>query len=417
MKRRLFILLASLLLITAKGFAYDEANYLYASNIEASAGSQVILPINLHNDTLMSGLQFDLHLPEGVTVVMEDEETLEASLAKRASGFTWMGSQLKDSTYRFLIFPSSKDIIADTDGTILNITLNIADTVKAGVYNIYLVDVDLSTESEKTLSTKGNAWESTLTVTEYIGPTLDENSTTAPEATSEEVTVTVKRTITANQWSTICLPFAMTEAQLKAVFGDDVQLADMSSVESGDETEVVDGTEYTKSITVYFESISLSDGLEANHPCIIKVSEDIETFQVEGVTISPEETPTVQIGKKKSDRCYMYGNYIAGTLVPEEDLFISDNKFYYSTGSTTIKGFRAYFELNDVIADYYKKTSTEDAKVYFMVDGVVTSINDILQETVNDNRYYDINGRYVGTDAQHLQRGLYIINGKKVIVK
>jgi len=174
MKRRLFILLASLLLITAKGFAYDEANYLYASNIEASAGSQVILPINLHNDTLMSGLQFDLHLPEGVTVVMEDEETLEASLAKRASGFTWMGSQLKDSTYRFLIFPSSKDIIADTDGTILNITLNIADTVKAGVYNIYLVDVDLSTESEKTLSTKGNAWESTLTVTEYIGPTLDE---------------------------------------------------------------------------------------------------------------------------------------------------------------------------------------------------------------------------------------------------
>ena len=40
--------------------------------------------------------------------------------------------------------------------------------------------------------------------------------------------VRVKRTINANEWSTICLPFAITAEQVKGVFGDDVQLGDFT---------------------------------------------------------------------------------------------------------------------------------------------------------------------------------------------
>ena len=48
---------------------------------------------------------------------------------------------------------------------------------------------------------------------------LDENSTTAPEA-AEGVNARVLRTISADIWNTICLPFAMTAEQVKAAFGD-----------------------------------------------------------------------------------------------------------------------------------------------------------------------------------------------------
>jgi hypothetical protein len=60
----------------------------------------------------------------------------------------------------------------------------------------------------------------TITIDDRIG--LDENSKTAPKAISG-VDVRVTRTINANEWSTICLPFAMTAAQVKAAFGDDVK--------------------------------------------------------------------------------------------------------------------------------------------------------------------------------------------------
>lgn len=52
-----------------------------------------------------------------------------------------------------------------------------------------------------------------------------------PEA-AEGVNVRVKRTIKANEWSTLVLPFAMTAEQVKSAFGNDVQLADFTGVET-----------------------------------------------------------------------------------------------------------------------------------------------------------------------------------------
>lgn len=162
---------------------------------------------------------------------------------------------------------------------------------------------------------------------------LDETSTVAPVAATG-VNVKVKRTINANEWSTICLPFAMSEAQVKAAFGNDVELKNFSSWSS--ETNIDDEI---VSINVGFTSVS---AIEANHPYVIKVSTAISEFTVDGVDIDPADAEVV-VGKGKTKGTF-YGNYVAGTEVPEENLFISGNKFYYSTGSTTIKAFRGYFE-------------------------------------------------------------------------
>ena len=44
----------------------------------------------------------------------------------------------------------------------------------------------------------------------------------------------------------------------------------------------------------------------------------------------------------------------------------------------------------------------------------VTGINDVKQNATNDNRYYDLNGRTTATPSQ---KGVYIHNGKQVVVK
>lgn len=72
-------------------------------------------------------------------------------------------------------------------------------------------------------------------------------------------------------------------------------------------------------------------------------------FSVDGVDIAAEEEPTVQVGKKKAERGYFIGTYTANTEVPADNLFLSGNKFWYSSGLTQMKGFRGYFELADVV--------------------------------------------------------------------
>jgi hypothetical protein len=59
---------------------------------------------------------------------------------------------------------------------------------------------------------------------------LSETDTELP-ADETGANVTVTRTIKADEWSTFCLPFAMTEEQVKTVFGQDVQLADFTGCE------------------------------------------------------------------------------------------------------------------------------------------------------------------------------------------
>ena len=46
---------------------------------------------------------------------------------------------------------------------------------------------------------------------------------------------------------------------------------------------------------------------------------------------------------------------------------------------------------------------------------VPTAITTLDMKKSSSNNIYDLNGRYVGTDINNLQKGIYIINGKKVV--
>ena len=50
-----------------------------------------------------------------------------------------------------------------------------------------------------------------------------------------------------------------------------------------------------------------------------------------------------------------------------------------------------------------------------VVDPNATAINTVNTNKVTTNRIYTLDGRYVGTDPNQLPRGLYIINGKKIV--
>ena len=92
----------------------------------------------------------------------------------------------------------------------------------------------------------------------------------------------------------------------------------------------------------------------------------------------------------------------AGTVIPEDGLFLKDGKFYYSTGKTTSKAFRGYFWFKDKISD---------ASRIIMSFDDATGIKNV--NVVDNDKVYDLQGRPVENPA----KGVYIIGGKKVLVK
>ena len=280
------------------------------------------------------------------------------------------------------------------DGVVGSFEIKAADDIALGSYDVTIANFEfingVSDVKIADVSFKIN-------IVNAYSVTLDEESTEAPKA-AEGVNVTVKRTIAANSWSTICLPFAMTADQLAAAFPGGVELGDFTSwaSEENDEGDIV-------GITVGFTSVS---AIEANHPYIIKVKEAVSEFPVEGVNIAPGEA-SVEVGKKKAEKGSFTGTYVAGETIPETDLFLNAGKFWYATSSTKVmKAFRGYFEFYDVLAEAESAAS----RINITFDDV-TAIKGI--KTDGEEEIYTLSGQRVNKAG----KGVYIVNGKKVIKK
>ena len=263
---------------------------------------------------------------------------------------------------------------------------------------------------EETFGFKTNALvgsnESPYILTAQGRTYLSELSDNLPEDETN-ANVTVMRTIQGGKWNTISLPFAMTNSQMKTAFGDDVLLGDFVGYEytENEKKEVV-------SIKVKFVA---ADAIEPNHPYIIKVREDMTEFSVDNVDIDASDAPMVATCEhNKRQWSEFIGTYVQNTTVPEECLFISDGKFYYSVGKTKMKGYRAYFSFYDVLEDY---ESTSEAPVYIdYLEGdpaAIVSVDDERDGMVAT--WYTLDGRKL--NVKPTTKGLYIYNGKKIAIK
>jgi hypothetical protein len=156
----------------------------------------------------------------------------------------------------------------------------------------------------------------------------------------------------------------------------------------------------------------------ANYPFIIKTTKDVSEFEI-SKTISSTKLNSFQYTEGdapfQTTKGSCIGTYVAETIVPENSLFLNNNKFYYSTGKTRMKAFRAYFTFNDVLSS----DNSAGARISFSVNGEETNVEDAEFIMTENGRIYSISGQYRGmsNENKNLPKGLYIMNGKKMIVK
>lgn len=127
-------------------------------------------------------------------------------------------------------------------------------------------------------------------------------------------------------------------------------------------------------------------------------------------------TTTVTVENERTSKVHMIGKYLREKLAKWEFYFMND-KFWRvpdDTNAATMGSFRCYWKVD---RDGIKQDVASFSKMSFG-DNTPTAIEGIETEpTKVQVEVYDLNGRRIYQKKESLPRGLYIINGKKVIIK
>ena len=234
---------------------------------------------------------------------------------------------------------------------------------------------------------------------------LDETGT-YPSGLEGMADVRLIRTLKAGQWNTFCVPFGMTAEQLAAnAISRVVEL----SVDPASTNESINltSTEATE--------------VKAGVPYLVQVSEDVTEISVDGAYVTAAAPAAQAIGTAGDYTVAMTGNYPA-TTVPQGAYFINGDKFYIAdrADAVSLKGFRAYITLEDGTGTVVESNIRS---IGFSTEGDgTTAIDGIEGEAAGQPvDVYTLSGMKVkgGVEASEaldgLRRGIYVVNGKKII--
>lgn len=203
------------------------------------------------------------------------------------------------------------------------------------------------------------------------------------------------RTLTANNWNTLCLPFDLSSAQIASIFGNGTKVKTLSSYANNGTT-----------VTVTFADETT---IEAGKPYIVKPTTSVVNPAFADVTID-NTMNNVSVG----------GATFKGTYGPvvlpannKRRLFLANNTLWYPTAELTVRTCRAYFELTNEVPE----TAGAPSIVIEYGDestGIVLG-TDFTDYTAKTDAWYTLDGRKL--NGKPTQKGMYVKNGRKVVVK
>ena len=207
----------------------------------------------------------------------------------------------------------------------------------------------------------------------------------SPRQDMPDVAVRLNRTLTSGHWNTFAVPFDIETESLK-----DAQIAKFTGRMEGS--------------TMIFEN-GLTR-IEAGMPYLVKWEVKNPTY--EGVTLKAINAQTVS----SADKLYSFvATYSPATLALDktERYLGSDGNLYYPTGTegqaNRLKGLRAY----------YRVPATAGTKIAFFDETTGIALPK-EQSQPCQFKVYNLNGQYLGSSLNGLPKGLYIVNGRKVII-
>ncbi len=262
------------------------------------------------------------------------------------------------------------------------------------------ISLPLSTATFTMTANSGVKYVSRIELTPLAAPeietvTLDEttnNDKVVEDYAGKTVNVTLKRTISDTYLNPFCVPFDMTADQITAVFGEGSVVSAFTSVTGK---------------VMNFEKVAT---ITAGQPYIVQATKASTEISLDNVEMKLE--PGSNVKQNSSELSMSFNGIVSPYTFKKNDgteLFLdkNGNLRYPSTVGSQMKGMRAYFEVLGGTGN--------EAKVN--IGGGLSSIDKLMNGEAMTGKVYNLNGQYVGNTLDGLAKGLYIMNGKKYVVK
>ena len=259
---------------------------------------------------------------------------------------------------------------------------------------------------------------------------VDEDSTTfASQYSVESGLLAFRRSLNVGRWNSLTVPFNLTASQLRDAFGDDCQLLEyygaVSSPEPALEFATVDLS--SDDIVVYagyhylLKPTREPDIAPGQQTSVVygKAKVAGPVYAIPAVTMASGEVMPRNIVMRSADsqvRLRLRGHYATYSIVANNTprYIVSDEGYFRQIGENTEeKGFRSWVE--DANASAHES-------LRFYIDGIGEDLTDptgieavLSDEPTAGTAAYDMQGRRV--DERSLKKGLYIVRGKKIIIK
>ena len=275
--------------------------------------------------------------------------------------------------------------------------------------------------------------------------------------TVQKSIVYLHRTMNTGKWNSLVLPISLNVGQVKSIFGDQVHISEFKGAYDKNHPQ-----------RIIFDPITANRNdpdaiaIEAGKLYLVKPTADggmptgqpTKTFTYGDKTISVTNYYTI-VGvtfKKKSDiaddaysrrvrgtegneswgenapQVQFVGTYVKcfdNDRIPANSYVLNGNNvggttglWYYRTVPTNTRGFRGW--LQSANGQNSKGFECEIEGVVDQVNGDATAIEGIEAEQQHNANIYNLNGQLVrqgATSTEGLPSGLYIVGGKKVVVK
>lgn len=258
-----------------------------------------------------------------------------------------------------------------------------------------------------------------VTITPSAEDATSYTLTKSPETAGSSVAYKVasfKRELNAGMWNTLCLPFSLNEEQTKAALPEGFEIVDFYSVKN-------DKLTFKKH---YYQMI------DAGRPYLIWIpgtqGEKYDMKFPAGYVAYDDKTsglkPINVNGEDDSADKYVWTGTYQQMSLPKNAYFVAQSTVNKKTvikqnvsGNSKTNGYRAYL----VAASGETPVKALSIDYDGVDEEVTTGIDDIMADLTDSEttgKVYNLGGQLVSRNGlQSLPKGIYIMNGKKYVVK
>ena len=402
-------------------------NAIVLGNVTANTGTTVAFPISLTNKDEITALQMDLHLPSGITVATDADGDVMVETSSRVSNkHTIDCSKMADGIYRIICYSTKNNTFTGNSGYLFNLMLNIAANATDGDYVVSATGIELSDNTGTAYTCKDT--RGTVTVKSYMAGDVDGNG----QHSINDVVCIINHVLNRPN-TTFVEAAADLDGNGEISVNDAVLLiktyilGQPSNARQTTRAAATNGENY-----ISIEDVKMQPGeIKTIEVMMTNEHDDIRGMQCditlpEGISFLYDDenedyvSPSWRIPRKltlSSEKQDENTLRVAGVCTGSSSIYgnLGTIFTFKVKANENIMAGMYQIQLSNAELSYGEAISLADRSSVLEILNEANGIETLYSSERTISEVYDLNGRRV--DASMVKKGIFIINGKKVLIK